>query len=110
MKLDNLVYAADKLVKQDLKDKIKPDQADKINKAAQELRESISRNDIDDIRTKTQELKKIIGEVSTEVYRTAGATSGADRAGRGLQLQQKHQLPGTEQASGTSSGTATPPS
>ena len=74
---DNLVYAADKLVKQDLKDKIKPDQADKINKAAQELRESISRNDIDNIRTKTQELKNIIGEVSTEVYRTAGATSGA---------------------------------
>src|SRR5438105_827116 len=38
---DNLLYAAEKLVKQDLKDKIKPDQADKINKASQELRESI---------------------------------------------------------------------
>lgn len=74
---DNMIYAADKLVKQDLKDKIKPEQADKINKAAQELRESISRNDIDNIRTKVQELKNIIGEVSTEVYRAAGASPGA---------------------------------
>ena len=31
---DNLVYAAEKLVKQDLKDKIKPEQSEKINKAA----------------------------------------------------------------------------
>ncbi|MRN61072.1 MAG: molecular chaperone DnaK, partial [Nitrosopumilales archaeon] len=69
---DNLVYAAEKLVKQDLKDKIKPEQADKINKAAQELKESISSNNIDNIKTKTQELKNIIGEVSTEVYRTVG--------------------------------------
>jgi molecular chaperone DnaK len=106
---DNLVYAADKLVKQDLKDKIKLDQADKINKAAQELRESISRNDIDDIRTKTQELKKIIGEVSTEVYRTAGATSGATGPA-GDAAATEASTPGTEQASGTSSGTATPPS
>jgi molecular chaperone DnaK len=71
---DNLVYAAEKLVKQDLKDKIKPEQADKINKAAQELKESISSNNIDNIKTKTQELKNIIGEVSTEVYRSVGAT------------------------------------
>src|SRR5213079_3407811 len=41
---DNMVYAADKLVKQDLKDKIKPEQADKINKAAQELKEALSSN------------------------------------------------------------------
>ena len=74
---DNLVYAAEKLVKQDLKDKIKPEQADKINKAAQELKESISSNNIDNIKTKTQELKNIIGEVSTEVYRTVGATPGS---------------------------------
>jgi molecular chaperone DnaK len=108
---DNLIYAADKLVKQDLKDKIKPDQADKINKAAQELRESISKNDIDNIKTKTQELKNIIGEVSTEVYRTAGATSGSPgQAGNAAATEAS--TPGTEQAAGTSSGTTgtTPPS
>ena len=36
---DNLVYAAEKLVKQDLKDKIKPEQSEKINKAASELKD-----------------------------------------------------------------------
>src|SRR5438105_1674401 len=74
---DNLVYAAEKLVKQDLKDKIKQEQADKINKISQELKESILSNNIDNIKTKTQELKNIIGEVSTEVYRTVGATPGS---------------------------------
>jgi molecular chaperone DnaK len=108
---DNLVYAAEKLVNQDLKDKIKSDQADKINKAVQDLRESISKNDIDIIRTKTQELKNIIGEVSTEVYRTAGATSGSPgQAGDAAAAEASP--PGTEQAAGTSSGPAgtTPPS
>jgi molecular chaperone DnaK len=106
---DNLVYAAEKLVKQDLKDKIKSDQADKINRAVQDLRESISKNDIDNIRTKTQELKNIIGEVSTEVYRTAGATPGSPGPA-GDAAAAEASTPGTEQASGTSSGTATPPS
>ena len=107
---DNLVYAAEKLVKQDLKDKIKPEQADKINKAAQELKESILSNNIDNIKTKTQELKNIIGEVSTEVYRTVGATPGstgpaAEAAGA------EASTPGADQAAGTSGGATgtTPP-
>jgi molecular chaperone DnaK len=78
---DNLIYAAEKLVREDLKDKIKPEQADRVNKAAQELKDAIANNNIDDIKTKTQELKNIVGEVSTEVYRTAGAASAAATAG-----------------------------
>jgi molecular chaperone DnaK len=108
---DNLVYAAEKLVKQDLKDKIKPDQADKINRSVQDLRESISKNDIDNIKTKTQELKNIIGEVSTEVYRTAGATPGSP--GQAGDAAATEASTGTEQSAGTSSsGTTgtTPPS
>jgi molecular chaperone DnaK len=108
---DNLVYAAEKLVKQDLKDKIKPDQADRINRAVQDLRESISKNDIDNIKTKTQELKNIIGEVSTEVYRTAGATPGSP--GQAGDAAATEASTGTEQPAGTSSsGTTgtTPPS
>jgi molecular chaperone DnaK len=109
---DNLVYAADKLVKQDLKDKIKPEQADKINKAAQELKETLSSNNIDNIKTKTQELKTIIGEVSTEVYRTAGAAPGA--AGpTGDASTAEASTPGTDQGAttgGGATGTASPPS
>jgi molecular chaperone DnaK len=78
---DNLIYAAEKLVREDLKDKIKPEQADRVNKASQELKDAIASNNIDNIKTKTQELKNIVGEVSTEVYRTAGAASAAATAG-----------------------------
>jgi molecular chaperone DnaK len=107
---DNLVYAAQKLVNQDLKDKIKPEQADKINKAAQQLKESISKNDVDDIRTKTQELKNIIGEVSTEVYRTAGVTPGATGPAGGAATEAS--TASTDQAAGAGSGPTgtTPPS
>ncbi|HZE78267.1 MAG TPA: molecular chaperone DnaK [Nitrososphaeraceae archaeon] len=77
---DNLVYAAEKLVKQDLKDKIKPEQADKVNKAAQELKDTIASANIDNIKTKIQDLKNILGEVSTEVYRTAGAATSTPGA------------------------------
>ncbi len=108
---DNLVYAAEKLVKQDLKDKIKPEQADKINKAAQELKESISSNNIDNIKTKTQELKNIIGEVSTEVYRTVGATPGS--AGPAAEAAAADaSTSGADQAASTSgdaTGTTPPP-
>jgi molecular chaperone DnaK len=72
---DNLIYAAEKLVKQDLKDKIKPEQAEKINKAAQELKDTLAANNLDNIKAKTQDLKTILGEVSTEVYKSAGAAS-----------------------------------
>jgi molecular chaperone DnaK len=78
---DNLVYSAEKLVKDDLKDKIKPEQAERVNKAAQELKDAISTNSSDNIRSKTQELKNILGEVSTEVYKEAGAAPSAATAG-----------------------------
>jgi molecular chaperone DnaK len=78
---DNLVYSADKLVKEDLKDKIKPEQVERINKASQELRDAISSNSIENIKIKTQELKNILSEVSTEVYRTASAAPSAGAAG-----------------------------
>ncbi|HET7344979.1 MAG TPA: molecular chaperone DnaK, partial [Nitrososphaeraceae archaeon] len=66
---DNLIYAAEKLVKQDLKDKIKPEHAEKVNKSSQELKDAIAANNIDNIKAKTQELKNVLGEVSTEAYK-----------------------------------------
>jgi len=108
---DNMVYAADKLVKQDLKDKIKPEQADKINKAAQELKEALSSNNIDSIKTKTQELKTIIGEVSTEVYRTAGAAPGPAGPTADASTAEASTT-GTDQGASTGGGatnTASPP-
>ena len=79
---DNLIYAADKLVKQDLKDKVKPEQAEKVNKLTQELRDAIGSNNAEAVKAKIQELKSILAEISTAAYQGAGAaTSTASQAG-----------------------------
>jgi molecular chaperone DnaK len=108
---DNLVYAAEKLVKQDLKDKIKPEQADKVNKSGQELKDAIASNNVDNIKAKMQELKNILGEVSAEAYKAAGAPSAStstpeggattDAAGAGATPE--------EYAKGTSTSDTIPP-
>ena len=110
---DNLIYASEKLVKEDLKDKIKPEQADRVNKAAQELKDAVASNNIDNIKTKTQELKSIVGEISTEVYRTASAAS-ANAAGAGAGAGETPSASSTTSeyagSGGTSAGTSPPPS
>ena len=84
---DNLIYAAEKLVKQDLKDKVSPDQVEKVNKTTQEIRDAISSNNTENIKAKIQELKNVLGEISTQAYQSAGASSaqagaaGSDFAG-----------------------------
>jgi molecular chaperone DnaK len=100
---DNLVYAAEKLVKQDLKDKIKPEQAERVNKAAQELRDALSSNKFDDVKAKVQELKNILADVSAEAYRSAGAAAGANAGAQEQQQQQQQQTAGP---SGPQSGPA----
>ena len=72
---DNLIYAADKLVKQDLKDKVSPDHVEKVNKLTQEIRDAIASNNLENIKAKVQELKNILGEISTQAYQSAGASS-----------------------------------
>lgn len=90
---DNLIYAADKLVKQDLKDKVKPEQAERVNKITQELRDAIASNNLESVRAKIQELKNVLAEISTAAYQSAGAASttassagaaGAEAAGGGF--------------------------
>jgi molecular chaperone DnaK len=79
---DNLVYAADKLVKQDLKDKVSPDQVEKVNKTTQEIRDAIASNNTENIKAKIQELKNVLAEISTQAYQSASASSPqADAAG-----------------------------
>jgi molecular chaperone DnaK len=99
---DNLIYAAEKLVKQDLKDKIKPEQEDRVNKSVQELREAIAGNDVNNIKSKTQELKTILGEISAEAYRAASAAPGAASAAPGSASSEAAAGPST-------SDTTTPP-
>src|ERR671926_597270 len=77
---DNLIYAADKLVKQDLKDKIKPEQAEKVDKVTQEMRDAIANHNIENVKTKIQELKNVLAEISTQAYKAAGAAASATAA------------------------------
>ncbi|MGI0036464.1 MAG: Hsp70 family protein, partial [Nitrososphaera sp.] len=78
---DNLIYAAEKLVKQDLKDKVSPDHVERVNKASQELRDVIASSNIESIKAKVQELKSILAEISTKAYQTAGAAQGSASGG-----------------------------
>ena len=57
---DNLLYSAEKLINQDLKDKVTPEQKDKVNKSIQELKESITANNADTIKTKITDLKNAL--------------------------------------------------
>ena len=70
---DNMIYSAEKLINQDLKDKIKQEQSEKVSNSIKELRDALSSNNLDSIKSKTEELKKTIGEISTEVYRNAAS-------------------------------------
>jgi molecular chaperone DnaK len=74
---DNLVYAAEKLVNQDLKDKIKPEQVERVQKASQELKDALASNNNEVTKTKIQELKNILGEISAEAYRATSAAAAA---------------------------------
>ncbi|HJT84605.1 MAG TPA: molecular chaperone DnaK [Nitrososphaeraceae archaeon] len=74
---DNLVYSAEKLVTQDFKDKIKPEQTEKINKAVQELKDVIATNNIESLKDKIKQVKDLLAEISTEIYRTVGAAAAA---------------------------------
>lgn len=109
---DNLVYAAEKLVKQDLKEKIKPEQADKVNKSSQELKDAIASNNIDNIKAKMQELKNILGEVSAEAYKTAATapSTSTSTSGGGAATDSAGVGPTPEEfAKGTSTSDTTPP-
>jgi molecular chaperone DnaK len=78
---ENLVYSAEKLVSQDFKDKIKPEQTEKINKAVQELKDVIATNNIENLNDKIKEIKNLLAEISTEIYKTVGVANQAGGGG-----------------------------
>jgi molecular chaperone DnaK len=75
--VDNMIYSSEKLINEDLKDKIKPEQKEKVNKSIQELRNALSSNNTEEIKNKIQNTKTLLAEISTEIYRNVGTnTSG----------------------------------
>jgi molecular chaperone DnaK len=84
---ENLVYSAEKLVSQDFKDKIKPEQTEKINKAVQELKDVIASNNIENLNDKIKEIKNLLAEISTEIYKTVGVANQAGGGGQGTSTE-----------------------
>lgn len=72
---DNLIYSAEKLINQDLKDKVTSEQKDKVNKLIQELRDAIPTNNVENIKAKVTDLKNILSEISVAAYQAAAAAS-----------------------------------
>ncbi len=76
---ESFIYTAEKLITQDLKDKISQDQGIKITDAIKETREALDREP-DELKTKLDALKAMVNEVSTEIYKNA-AQAGEQQQG-----------------------------
>ena len=104
---DNLVYSAEKLVTQDFKDKIKPEQAEKINKVVQELKDVIATNNIESLKDKIKQTKDILAEISTEIYRTVGQAAATATAQAGNQAAAGGSGASSSSSTGPETNTAT---
>jgi molecular chaperone DnaK len=62
---------------EDLKDKIKDDEKQKVEGAMKELQEALSGDDVDKIKEKTESLQKVLQEVGSRVYQEAAAQQQA---------------------------------
>jgi molecular chaperone DnaK len=69
---ETMLYTADK-TKDDLKDKITPDQVQTIDKAAGGLRAALSSNQPDKIKSASDELSKILQKIGAEIYQKVTA-------------------------------------
>ena len=75
---ESFIYTTEKLVNQDLKDKIPQEKGIKITDAIKELKESLTQNS-DQIKSKLDALKTIVNEVTTELYKNATPPPGAEQ-------------------------------
>ncbi|HMA82803.1 MAG TPA: molecular chaperone DnaK [Candidatus Thermoplasmatota archaeon] len=80
---------------EDLKDKIKDDEKQKIDDAMKELQEALTGDDMDKIKEKIESLQKALQDVGTRVYQEAAqqqaaqqqAQTGAQQSGSGQQQE-----------------------
>ncbi|MDE1827212.1 MAG: molecular chaperone DnaK [Thaumarchaeota archaeon] len=82
------IYATEKLITQDLKDKISQDQGIKVSEAIKELKDVLDK-EVTEIKPKLDALKKLVNDISTELYKNVtpppeagaqGATEGSGQA------------------------------
>jgi len=92
---ESFVYTTEKLVNQDLKDKIPQEKGIQITDAIKELKDVLSQ-DAEQIKPKLEALKTIVNEVTTELYKNASPPPGEQQSGE----QQSGEQQSGEQQSG----------
>lgn len=82
---EQYIYATEKLINQDLKDKVSQEQGIKVNNAIKELKEVLDKGSTE-IKPKLDALKKLVNDISTELYKTVTPPPGtAKEAGASSQ-------------------------
>jgi len=105
---ESFIYTTEKLINQDLKDKIPQEKGIKISDAVKELKESLNKDD-NEIKSKLDALKSIVNEVTTELYKNTAPPPGASQqssegqqAGEGQQTTDNQQAGGEQKSESTS--------
>ena len=83
---ESFIYTTEKLVNQDLKDKIPQEKGIQITDAIKELKDSLSQ-DPEQIKQKLEALKTIVNEVTTELYKNASPPPGEQKSSDSNQEQ-----------------------
>lgn len=81
---ENFIYATEKLINQDLKDKVTQEQGIKVTNAIRELKDVLDKGSAE-IKPKLDTLKTIVNEISTELYKNASPPPGPGPSGTGPQ-------------------------
>ena len=97
---ESYIYTTEKLISQDLKDKITQEKGIKITDAIRELKEVLNK-DSSQIKPKLDALKSIVNEVTTELYKNVTPPPGAEQQSGDQQQsgQEQKTTEGTESAS-----------
>jgi molecular chaperone DnaK len=75
---ESFIYTTEKLVNQDLKDKISQEQGIKITDAIRELKEVLDKDETQ-LKSKLDALKSIVNEISTELYKNVTPPPGQEQ-------------------------------
>ncbi len=81
---ESYIYTTEKLIGQDLKDKIPQEKGIKISDAVKELKDVLNK-DANQIKEKLESLKSIVNEVTTELYKNVTPPPGTDQQTGGQQ-------------------------
>ena len=96
---ESYIYTTEKLINQDLKDKISQEQGIKVTDAIKELRGALDK-DVTELKSKLESLKSLVNEITTELYKNVTPPPGAEQSGQ-QQSQQQEQAGTQEQAEQT---------